>query len=225
MILQRPNDGNLYYGGAECQSPVQQASKWYLAGGVVAPVKAVYVPYGAASLAAGKLNVDAPGTDDLTGGVNPSFDPLTGFSFNGSSQYLICGSISMRSTYTILLRLSNLVAATGRRLFGTNSGGCTYGAYTLSTKLYVTVGASTLTCGVHAGLTSIGLSGLYVYKNGNDVYGPGSNYTCTHVTYVGCFNNNDGPANYACFNMLWMAIYAGALTGAQVTAVLAAAPI
>lgn len=64
------------------------ALPWYLSGDVpTANCLAAYKAIGATSLATSFINLINPGTYDLTGGVNPSWDQATGWNFNGTTQY------------------------------------------------------------------------------------------------------------------------------------------
>jgi hypothetical protein len=68
------------------------AVPWWLAGGVAAAnAIAVYQPKGAADLAASYVNLANPGTYDAAPGTAPTFDAATGWTFNGSTQYLTTG--------------------------------------------------------------------------------------------------------------------------------------
>lgn len=77
------------------RSAAAAAASWWLAGGIdPANCIAAYRAKGAASLAASYDNLAAPGngladgTYDLTLGVAPTFDAATGWTFNGSTQWL-----------------------------------------------------------------------------------------------------------------------------------------
>jgi len=86
---------------------------WWLAGGISAGnVVAVYQPKGAASLAASYVNLANPGTYDAAPGVAPTFDTATGWTFNGSTQYLTTGIVPVNNqTWTIMVRFSDAPAA------------------------------------------------------------------------------------------------------------------
>jgi hypothetical protein len=75
---------------------------WYLAGGVL-PYECVaaYQPIGAANLAASLINLANPGVYNAAAGVLPTFDPSTGWTFNGS-QYLNTGIIPSGSRSLIM---------------------------------------------------------------------------------------------------------------------------
>lgn len=95
------------------------ATPWYLAGGAPMPV-AAYQPIGAASLAASYVNLANPGTYDAAPGVAPTWASGTGWTFNGSTQYLTTG-IYPSSAYSVLVRYSNSAVPQWGYLFGSVS--------------------------------------------------------------------------------------------------------
>ena len=70
------------------------AVDWWLAGGIsAANCIAAYQAKGAASLAASYVNLANPGTYDAAPGVAPTWVSGTGWTFNGSNQYLETGIV------------------------------------------------------------------------------------------------------------------------------------
>ena len=81
---------------------------WWLAGGIdPATVVAVYQPKGAASLAASYVNLANPGTNDAAPGVAPTFNTATGWTFNGTTQYLTTGIVPLLN-WTLIVRFSGV---------------------------------------------------------------------------------------------------------------------
>lgn len=82
-------------------------SKWYLAGGIsAANCTRAYQALGAADLASSYSNLPTPGTGDATVPVAaPTFNTLTGWTFNGTSQNLDSGQIP-GSGHTMLVMFS-----------------------------------------------------------------------------------------------------------------------
>jgi hypothetical protein len=69
-----------------------EASAWYLAGGVdPANCIAAYQAKGAASYAASKVNLANPGTWDLSEIIAPTWNALTGWTFDGATTLLDTG--------------------------------------------------------------------------------------------------------------------------------------
>ena len=201
---------------------------FYLAGGISESiVKGVYVPYGAANLAAGLVNRAAPGTDDLVSlSADPSHAALTGFTFNAASeQYLQIGSnIYLDGDYSVLMRVANLASGDGY-LMGCNDG---VGVYAIQEAS----GAFTLTNGTDisgvtfASTTGLAIAGTKAYRNGAAVAGTFTPLSAPllNPAYVGGLNDGT-PDFYDSFDLLWMIVYSGTLTEAQVAAVYAAAPV
>ena len=83
---------------------------WWLAGGISAGnVVAAYQPKGAASLAASYVNLANPGTNNAAPGVAPTWATGTGWTFNGSTQWLntgIQGSVAVLDG-TLIVRYAN----------------------------------------------------------------------------------------------------------------------
>lgn len=79
------------------------ASGWWDDSGAISGCVAAYQAIGAASLAASYSNLQNPGTTDAVVGVAPSFASATGWSFNGSTQYLYC-PLTPGSNWTFMIR-------------------------------------------------------------------------------------------------------------------------
>lgn len=105
--------------GVEFRQPVSGVTipSWQ-AGGATGCLQAL-IPKGAASLAASYLNQVSPGTLDAYTGVAPSFAAATGWTFNGSTQYLLTG-ITPAQGYTALVRIASV--GNNGYAFGTRTG-------------------------------------------------------------------------------------------------------
>ncbi len=82
--------------------------RWWEAGGATGAV-AVYQPLGAANLEASYINLANPGTNDAVGvGTSaPSWAVGTGWTFDGSNDYLSTGIVPTTS-YSVLMRVSGI---------------------------------------------------------------------------------------------------------------------
>jgi hypothetical protein len=89
---------------------------WWMASGVT-PL-AAYQAKGAASLAASYINLANPGTFDIVPGVAPSFNTLTGWGFNGLTQFLRTGVVP-QVNYTIICQYNLSAAVTVFGVFET----------------------------------------------------------------------------------------------------------
>jgi hypothetical protein len=83
------------------------AVSWWLAGGIsAANCVAAYQAKGSSSYAASKVNLNQPGTNDATDGTGyPTWDPSTGWSFNGIDQYLSVG-VTVGDHWSFYIRCS-----------------------------------------------------------------------------------------------------------------------
>jgi hypothetical protein len=146
-------------------APPAEEESWWLAGDVnAANAKAVYQPIGAADLAASYVNLANPGTNNAAPGVAPTFNAATGWTFNGSTQYLDTG-LAPAHGWSMLVRFSGgtntgFVAGAGTSTesfyFRPNNAaaGRAYGYGNLKTV------AGALTAGV------MGMGGATAYLNG-----------------------------------------------------------
>jgi hypothetical protein len=200
---------------------VAAAAKWY-EGAIAA-----YQPKRAASLAASYVNLANPGTYDAAPGVAPSFDPLTGWNFNGTNQYLKTGVIPANGIFSAIVRFSDSNDTDNRYLFGSFSGGNTrFGIgyrHPSNTSLRLWIygsygsaeGTSWSTSGV-LGLVGKG-SSFDRYVNGllelslTVVFS-----TNTHEIYIGALNSSGSPTLYGGMNMQAFGIWPYTLTAAEV---------
>lgn len=88
------------------------AVPWYLSGGAPTPI-AAWTLKGAASQAAGQVNLVNPGTFDLSGGVTPTWSAASGLIFNGTTQYLLTG-ITPVAGYVMVVRFAGGVTGSVR---------------------------------------------------------------------------------------------------------------
>lgn len=149
-------------------------------------IVAVYQAKFAASLAASYVNLVNPGTYDAAPGVAPGWGVLTGWGFNGVSQYLTTGIVP-QSGWSALLLFSDAVYSGDRYAFGSWDTGSTArfaplfrastGRLGWTYANGVAFGASGPTAGVFAA------AGNVSYLNG-----------ASFVTTAGTFNNANAAA-------------------------------
>jgi len=141
---------------------------WWLAGGIPkGACVAAYQPLGAKSLRDSYTNLANPGTYDAAPGVAPTFNTATGWTFNGSDQYLET-SITAQITWSAFVRFSNVTSSGYQYLFGYYITGvhefaifpATSGGVYYSNGAAITV-LPALTSGV------LGFAGKTAYRNGN----------------------------------------------------------
>ena len=103
------------------------AIPWYLSGGIpAANCVAAYNAKSAASLADSYVNLNAPGVNNAAPGVAPTWATGTGWTFNGSTQWLIVGSVvpTNNQTWSYIVRFSG--ASNTGSLGGTGTGSNPY---------------------------------------------------------------------------------------------------
>lgn len=177
--------------------------EWYLLGGIpTANAIAVYEPAGAASLVLSKSNIVNPGTYDASGGVDPDWDVVNGWKFNGSSQYLVTGIVpESDQTWSMIVKFTGYTTGDNTivglyqdgtrqfRLTLDNVNGCVGGNGKNVAKTPVITegtlcisGAKFFINGVDSGLGIIGFTGTVTY----DIY-----IGCTHYSSLtGYFDGN-----------------------------------
>lgn len=141
---------------------------WYLLGGVTAAqCVAAYQPKGAADLAASKINLAHSGSNDAIAGVDPSFDTTTGWSFNGTTQYLLTNGLVAANdqTWSALVRFTN--ANADRGLFGDFESSSKQFLIGPRSGLNVYYGSGgSLVVGPNATSGVLGIAGNKGYRNG-----------------------------------------------------------
>lgn len=201
-------------------------SPWYLYGGVSPSVcVAAYQPLGAANIAASYINLANPGTYDLTATAAPTFDAATGWTFNGSSQFLLTGIAVNSYNWGFLIRFSDGLTTDTRSIFGSRTdaaGNKRFGLFpALSGVAYfgnganLALAATTYTSGV------IGLSKATGYQNGSAVDGTigAGDGISTHENYIGCQNYNGTASYFWAGKIQALPIYNAELTAPQVLAI------
>ena len=96
--------------------PTPPVTNWWEAGGTISCI-AAYQPKGAASLAESYLNLENPGTYDASPIVAPTFNTATGWTFNGSTQYLDTGIVPA-ANMTFIVQFSGGGSVDSRVMFG-----------------------------------------------------------------------------------------------------------
>ena len=206
---------------------------WYLSGGILAAnCIAAYQPKGAASLAASYVNLANPGTYDAAPGTAPTWAAGTGWTFNGTTQYLTTGIVPA-ATFTIIAQFSGASLPPGNypQPVGQNTTGAVNNISNGGVipfpggNHYFSWGgaATTVAGGLAAG--NLALAGNQGYLNGvADGAAVGGGYgVATRGLFIGARNSNAGAAEYwYAGNIQAVAIYDVTLTAPQVAAVAAA---
>lgn len=212
-------------GGVLGRGGAAAAAQWWLSGGVsAANAIAVYQPIGAASLATSYTNLANPGTYDAAPGVAPTFAAATGWTFNGSTQYLTTGVVP-GSGWSAIVRFADAVTSNGY-LFGAK-GSNFWGIlpqYSSNTLVLYVAGASTATGQAMAPQLSAGvlaIAGTRAYRNGVDDNLTLTNAAAPKSIWIGGANNTSLENPLSC-KIQAIAIYNATLSAAQVAAISAA---
>ena len=204
---------------------------WWTSGGATGAV-AAYQPYGAASLTASYTNLVNSGTNDAAPGVAPTFASTTGWTFNGSTQYLTTG-ITPTVTYTMLVQFSgatNNGTLAGAYLFTSGSG--TEDRFYLtpnhpSTNRQYANGSTSsfLRPGAAVSSGNMAMAGKTAYLNGSsDGTIPAGSITSIGGILLGAtdFTSGGGSLSVTNGSIKAAAIYNVTLSSSQVSAIAAA---
>ena len=202
------------------------AARWYLAGGISASAcVAAYQPKGAASLAASYINLANPGTYDAAPGVAPTWASSTGWTFNGTSQYLKTGIVPSTG-WSAIIRFDSLVATGSfQYLLGMDDaagkGFHIAADTTLSANSWRNPSAINYSRSAGAGVLAMNATTAFV--DGSAVPGSFSGTVPSVAVFVGARNRlGEGLGAYTKGNIVGAAIYNVSLSAAQIGAVTAA---
>ena len=202
--------------------------KWWLAAGVT-PV-AAYAPKGAASLAASYINLANPGTLDAAPGVAPTWSAASGWSFNGSTQYLTTGIIpTTNQAYSSIARYQNWTLVSGRALAGlrNGSGSRQFGLAFSGGKTQYFNGGVLEPAVSPATSGNLAVAGNLGYRNGvveSGTIGAWSDPGIANTTaiFIGARNNMGVADNFTMVEILALAVYSSTLNAAGIAAVVTA---
>ena len=204
---------------------IDVGAPWYLSGGVAAAnCLAAYKAIGAADIATSYVNLAKPGTYDLTTSDAPTFAAATGWTFNGTSQFLDTGVVPATG-YSVQIRFTDCENVTNASMFGQVKTNANFylvppGDGGGNVKYYSGRGvaaAPQMLSGI------MGMAGQQGYRNGVPDGAAMASWldTATLSCYIGAYNTAGGP------NWLYVptskiqacAIYNTILTDAQMLAV------
>lgn len=199
------------------------ASGWWDDNGAISGCVAAYRAIGAASLAASYSNLQSPGTFDASPGVAPTFSAATGWTFNGTTQYLTTGITPANTqAWSLLVRFSNGPTASTQCLIGSSaSGGAApyfllfpYWAGGLN-GLYGNGNYRAFLTGLTSGV--IGFGGNQSYQNGSAVGATiPSNAGTIPAIYIGARNTNGTMEYPISAKVQAVVIYSSVLTAGNV---------
>lgn len=203
---------------------------WWLAGGIPPDAcVAAYQAVGASSYEASKMNLTGNATYNAAdGAAYPTWAVTTGWTFNGSTQYLNSGIIPiLDQTWSAIVRQYATVVENDSVLFSRSGASLDFGIYQNnftgfyphnSKNVLITI---TSTQNTNSVLAVVGRRG---YKDGELLTGeiPASTGTGTQPIYIGAGNLSGSPNLYWGGRVLSVAVYNITLSPYQVYSVTSA---
>ena len=205
------------------------ASTWWDLSGTITSCVAAYQAKGVASYAASKVNLANAGTYDLSEGSAPTWNSGTGWTFNGTSQFLFATALISpdvfpnNQTWSIAARF---VMGTGGSGYagpcGIRAGnGYGFGWATNSTRSQIYYHNSNGTKGLYSGTSGTFVNaGTTAYKDGTSIGTIGTAPVSVdgYVFSVGCSHSDTGSVQSYFFpgDIIAISIYNTALTSTQV---------
>lgn len=215
-MLMRTGGAGLLIPGVEVIQAGGGDTPWWLAAGVT-PV-AAYAPKGAADLSSSYVNVANPSINDAAPGVAPTFNTSTGWTFNGTTQYLTTGVVPLARTWSYIVRFSG-VSNTGV-LYGVQKAGepsvSMLPNFSDNKVYYENANFLGVTPGITSGVLAV--ANLACYRNGvsdgsMSVLGT---FPSTVAFYIGGRNNNGSLANACACVIQALAFYNVTLDATQI---------
>lgn len=228
-----PVFGQLFPATFSRAAAASAAPWWYVAGKTCV---AAYQPKGAASLAASYVNLANPGTYDAAPGTAPDWDSGTGWTFNGSTQYLMMTSpISGTGARSIIARFTPNANADQKIVALGNSSLGNFKDFSFTTEYAVRIQAANAIWSVSDTTNQVAAvvapaSGstddIVAYRNGVAISRTSvvdGAYDTSGGAFIGVFVGSGGTrGSYLNGTIQAVAIYNTTLSAAQVAAVSAA---
>jgi hypothetical protein len=197
---------------------VTATANWWEAGGATGCI-AAYQAKGAASYAASKINLANPGTYDLTEGSAPSWATGTGWTFDGTTQYLKTGMMwGGTEAWTVLVQFSNAAANSSGMLthvWDSNHWGLNPTEVNFCTWYRGGIYAS----GPAQTNANLGFAAGALYINGTNYSNIGTGTAPNYEIFVAAGSFRGNVYRWFSGNIQAAAYYSNTLTAAQVLAV------
>lgn len=199
-------------------APSNLATPWWQAGGVTGALEA-HRAKGAASLAASYANLVTPGTHDAIPTVAPTWNAGTGWTFNGTTQYLTT-DITPLATYSMLAQFSG-ATGDGGYVCGESQGDSTFflilPRYSDVNHYYGNGGLTPVSGRVTSGnLAVVGTKG---YKDGAFEIDIGAGAFPSFPIFIGCRNRNNTASDFYAGNVQGYVLFDHVLTAPETLAV------
>lgn len=223
MLIPQIATGGIHGGiNAGAVGVASGASDWWLAGGAVGCVQALNAK-GASSYANSLLDLSGSGNNATTG-VQPTWANGTGWTFNGTTQYIKSGIIP-NSGYTFIVRFSGVTASLAC-IIGSDKNDNARRVVLLpclsASVYYFNGNNSSLIAPGAVGTGVLAMAGQTAYRNGAAESGTIGAWS-GGASDLGCFigaRNLFGSADlFADGTICAVAIYNTTLTGSQIAAI------
>ena len=203
-VIQRP------FGGVPSSAVV---GGWWDLNGTLSGCVGAWQAKGAASYAASLVNLANPGTFDAFAGTAPTWDAATGWTFNGSSQYLRTGLVPLiDQSYSAIVRIYSTDGVQEAYIWQRGGTGKDFGLYCNTATLFYGWNGGSKSYTVTSILNTnavLAIAGNKSYKDGSVLSGDITTGTppTDKELYLGAGNNNGSPAFYFTGNMIAAAVY------------------
>lgn len=220
VTIFRPGQGLVIPGVTVMQPrPSAAAANWWDVAGQTCI--AAYAAKGAASLAASYTNLTGNATYNAAPGVAPTFDTATGWTFNGSTQYLTTG-IAPAGGWSMIVRFSTLTNVDCIIVGSQAAGGASTTQFMLiprsasgASRTYRN-GGDLIIAGGKTDAT-MAIAGSVAYLDGAAETGSMANaLSGAQIIFIGCRNNGGTANSFAACKIQALAIYSTTLTAGDV---------
>lgn len=198
-------------------------STWWDNNGAISGCVAAYQPKGASGLSNSYINKANPGTDNAAPGVAPTWDATGGWTFDGTTQYLLAASV-LTSSYSMLIRFSNLTLGSSKCYAGSYHDSGENATFLIqqqsSTNLRFYSGSLTSELSIASTVTSgvVGLAGKTCYLDSTNLgtTNAGTFATSLVVAIGGLRYQNSSTIQFCEVKIQALAIYSTTLTAGEV---------
>lgn len=229
VTIFRPGQRLVIPGVQVMQTGASTATPRWLEGGIIAAnCIAAYEPKGAADLAASYINLANPGTYTVAPGVSPTFNTSDGWTFNGSTQYLLAAPVA-NDVYSVLVKFSNLTIGTNKCLVGAYHDLANSATFAIQCNdatnfgyfnggIVSTITSANATSGIHA------IAGKSVYKNNNTLaatIAAGTQTTALTLAIGALYYRNTTPVSFAAVKIQAIYLYNKILSSGEIASQMA----